>query len=341
MEMAENLVKEIFAEIKGIEFTEPFQVLNYQEAMCRYGSDKPDLRFGMEIEDITNIVSDSSFQVFKDTVINNGCVRGINIKGFGNATRKEIDELTDLAKTMKAKGLAWVAVHEDEIKSPIQKFMTEQEMSEIIKALKGQPGDLLIFVAGHEEMVAPCLGNIRLFLGKKLGLIDPKAFRFLWVVDFPMFEYDEEEKRYTAVHHPFTAPLDEDIELLLVNPSKMRAKAYDMVLNGTEIGGGSIRIHSREIQEKIFSFLGHSEADARDKFGYLLDAFEYGTPPHGGIAFGFDRLIMIMAGRESIRDVIAFPKTQSATCLMSQAPTEVSDNQLKELSVKVMMPKPL
>jgi aspartyl-tRNA synthetase len=333
MNMAEGLIARIFSELLDIEIEKPFQRMTYQQAMDRYGSDKPDLRFGMELTDISPLAAECEFKVFKDAVAAGGCVRGITVPDGGKFTRKDIDDLTDLAKGYGAKGLAWMVFQTDGVRSPIAKFFTAEETAEIQAAMQAKDGDLVLFVADEWSIVTACLGALRLSLGKKCQLIEKDLFRFLWVTDFPMFEYDEEEERFSAVHHPFTAPMEEDLGYLDVDPAKMRAKAYDMVLNGTELGGGSIRIHRRDTQEKIFTFLGLSEEEAKDKFGYLLDAFEYGTPPHGGIAFGFDRLIMLLAGRESIRDVIAFPKTQSATCLMTQAPTRVSGRQLKELSI--------
>ncbi len=333
MNMAEGLIGKIFAEIKNVQIERPFLRLTYQQAMDRFGSDKPDLRFGMEIVDISDLVAQSGFKVFCDAVVAGGCVRGITVPGGSQFTRKEIDDLTEMAKGYGAKGLAWISLQSDGVRSPIAKFFSDAEIEGIKVKMNAQEGDLLLFVADHWAAVSNCLGALRLALGKKCQLIDKTQFRFLWVTDFPMFEYDKEEERFSAVHHPFTSPMDEDLSYLDTDPAIMRAKAYDMVLNGTEIGGGSIRIHKRDVQEKIFKFLGLSDKEATEKFGYLLDAFEYGTPPHGGIAFGFDRLIMLLANRESIRDVIAFPKTQSATCLMTQAPTTVSEHQLRELSI--------
>lgn len=318
----------------GINIEAPFPRLTYQEAIDRYGSDKPDLRFGLELKDFNDIVVDSGFKVFAQVAASGGQVRGINAKGCAGFSRKEIDDLTAYVAIYGAKGLAYIVVTEDGLKSPILKFFNDEEIKAILDRFEAEPGDLLFFVADKPAIVADALGHLRIELAKKLNLIDEKVFKFAWIVEFPLLEYDEEEKRYVAIHHPFTAPMDEDIELMESEPLKVRAKAYDVVLNGVELGGGSIRIHSRDIQEKMFELLGLSEEEAKDKFGYMLEAFEYGTPPHGGLAFGLDRMIMLMAGRDSIRDVIAFPKTQSAADLMTQAPSEVSPKQLRELHIK-------
>ncbi|MGI5911638.1 MAG: aspartate--tRNA ligase [Syntrophomonadaceae bacterium] len=333
--LVEQLMQEIFTRGIGQQLTVPFPRLSYDEAMMKYGSDKPDLRFGLEIDDITEIVKDVDFKVFSAAVEAGGVVRAINAKACASFTRREIDDLGKLAVQNGAKGMAWIVVTEKELKSPIAKFFSKEKMQELLVALKAQPGDLLLFAADQPEIVARVLGNLRLELGKRLNLIDEKNLSFTWIVDFPLLEYDQEEQRYVAVHHPFTSPREKDYELLDTNPRKVKARAYDLILNGTEIGGGSIRIHRRDWQKKMFSLIGLSPEEAQDKFGYMLEAFEYGTPPHGGIAFGIDRLLMIMAGRKSIRDVIAFPKTQSASCPMTEAPSEVSPKQLRELALKL------
>lgn len=333
MEMTEGLIEHIFRETVGREIERPLLRLTYQEAMERYGSDKPDLRFGLELRDISDLAGSTGFKVFRDAAAAGGCVKGINAKGCAGYSRKEIDDLTKLTAGFGAKGLAWIALQADGVKSPIAKFFGADEMQAIVSRMEGENGDLLLFVADKPAVAMTSLGQLRLELGRRLQLINPDEYKFLWVTDFPMFEYDEEEKRPVAMHHPFTSPLDEDFDKLATDPLTMRAKAYDMVLNGTELGGGSIRIHDRSRQEKIFDALGLTPAEAKERFGFLLDAFEYGTPPHGGLAFGFDRLVMLLAQRDSIRDVIAFPKTASAADLMTQAPSGVSERQLRELSI--------
>ncbi|GAW31315.1 aspartate--tRNA ligase [Carboxydocella sp. JDF658] len=333
--LMEEMIAEVVRTTLGREVPTPFPRLTYAEAMARYGSDKPDTRFGMELVDLTDIAAGCEFKVFRAAADNGGVVKAINAKGCAHFSRKELDELTQYVAIYGAKGLAYIQMTPEGPKSPIAKFFKEEELQAILERLGAETGDLLLFGADTPRIVADSLGHLRVHLAEKLGLIDPEAMNFLWVVDFPLLEWDEEEKRYVAMHHPFTSPMDEDIELMDTDPGRVRAKAYDMVLNGVEIGGGSIRIHRRDVQEKMFRLLGLSQEEAVEKFGFMLEAFEYGTPPHGGIAFGIDRLVMLLAGRDTIRDVIAFPKTQSASCLMTGAPSEVSAKQLKELHIKL------
>ena len=303
--------------------------------MNRYGADKPDIRFGMELRDVSETLRHSSFQVFRDAIEGKGVIKAINVKGGSSFSRKEIDELTHFVQNFGAKGLISVKIIQNGWQSSIQKFITEDERKAVDDALDAMENDLILFVAGSPKVVNQSLANLRLHLGEKLGLIPKDQYRFVWILDFPLLEYDEGEKRFVAVHHPFTAPKDEDISQLRDHPEWVRAKAYDLVLNGSEIGGGSIRNHLREVQSLLFEKLGMGEEEARERFGFLLEALEYGTPPHGGIAFGFDRLIMILSHSESIRDVIAFPKTQKGTCLMTDAPSRVDLKQLDELWIKV------
>ena len=334
----ERLMAYVFEKNLGLNLSVPFERMTYRQAMELYGSDKPDTRFDMKLVGIADLVADSAFKVFSDTAASGGDIRGINAKGCGNTfSRREIDRLVEYVKQLGAKGLAWMVVTEEGVKSPIAKFLTMEETDDIIKRMDGQAGDLLLIVADQPKVVYDSLGQLRLDLGRKLGLIDEHAFNFLWVTHFPLLEYDEEEGRYVAVHHPFTSPVAEDIPLLDTHPEKVRANAYDLVLNGMELGGGSIRIHDTNLQQKMFEVLGFSKEKAEEKFGFLLEAFKYGTPPHGGIAFGLDRLVMVVAGRENIRDVIAFPKTQNAACLMTGAPAEADEGQLKEIHVKLDM----
>ncbi len=336
----EKFLYRLFKEMKDIEIDLPIRRMTYKEAMEKYGVDKPDLRFGFELVNISDLVKNSEFKVFSGAVANNGAVRGINIKGYGdNFTRKDITNLEKYAKTYGAKGLAWIKVTEEGITSPIAKFFTEDEFSSILEKMNGEVGDLILFVADSENVVFDSLGNLRNEIAKQLEIINKDELNLVWITEFPLFEYDEEENRYVAKHHPFTSPMEEDIHLLETNPDKVRAKAYDIVINGDEMGGGSIRISNSELQSKMFQALGFSPEEAQDKFGFLLEAFKYGTPPHGGIAYGLDRLIMTLANKSNIRDVIAFPKTQSATCLLTEAPTKVSEKQLSEAHIVVNLSK--
>jgi aspartyl-tRNA synthetase len=331
----EGLMAHVFKEILGITLELPFPILSYDEAMSRYGVDKPDIRFGMELKDVTELLRDSSFQVFRDAIEGKGVIKAINVKGGSSSSRKEIEDLTHFVYAYGAKGLISAKISKTGWQSSIQKFITEEERKGIDEKMAAAEGDLVLFIAGPTKVVNQSLANLRLHLGEKLGLIPKDQYRFVWILDFPLLEYDEAEGRFVAVHHPFTAPKDEDIPKLKDHPELVKAKAYDLVLNGSEIGGGSIRNHLREVQSLLFEKLGMGEEEARERFGFLLEALEYGTPPHGGIAFGFDRLIMIVSHSESIRDVIAFPKTQKGTCLMTDAPSRVDSKQLDELWIKI------
>ena len=336
MDVNERLLQKLFKEILDIDIELPIQRMTWQEAMDRFGSDKPDLRFGMELIDVSEVVAGCGFGVFTGALENGGSVRGINAKGQGSMPRKKIDALVKFAKDFGAKGLAYLCVNEDgTYKSSFAKFMTEDELSALVQKMDGQPGDLLLFAADKNKVVYDVLGNLRLELAKQLDLLDKNEYRFLWVTEFPQFEYSEEEQRYVAMHHPFTMPMEEDLDLLETEPGKVRARAYDIVLNGTEIGGGSIRIHQDDIQERMFEALGFTKESAYEQFGFLMNAFKYGVPPHAGLAYGLDRLVMLMAKQDSIRDVIAFPKVKDASCLMTEAPSRVDEKQLEELSIGI------
>jgi aspartyl-tRNA synthetase len=337
--LMEKMVAYVCEQTIGLKVETPFQRLSYAEAMGRYGSDKPDLRFGMELIDISDIAASCGFKVFNGAVERGGQVKGINVVGCGHFSRKDVDDLMKFAAKYRAKGLAWIAFKDGEIKGPIGKFFSEQEIATIKERFEAKEGDLLLFVADSPKVVADSLGALRLKFGKELGLIDNSVYKFAWVVDFPLLDYDEEAGRYVAMHHPFTMPRVEDIPLFDTNPGEIRAQAYDLVLNGYEVGGGSMRIYKREIQEKMFRALGFSAEEAREKFGFLLDAFEYGTPPHGGIALGLDRFVMLLAGRSNLRECIAFPKTASATDPMTAAPGEVEEKQLDELHIQLKLPE--
>lgn len=332
----EGLISSLFKSVLGVDIPTPIQRLTWHEAMDRFGSDKPDLRFGMELKNISDIVADSGFSVFSSAVANGGSVRGIKVDQQAAMPRKKIDALTEFVKTYEAKGLAYLAIDtEGNVKSSFTKFLEEDKLESIKQRMEAKPGDLLLFVADKNSVVFASLGALRCEIASQLGLPKKDEFKFLWVTDFPLLEWSEEDERFKAVHHPFTMPLDEDLQYLDTDPGRVRAKAYDIVLNGTELGGGSVRIHQADIQKKMFEILGLSEETARERFGYLLEAFKYGVPPHAGLAYGLDRVVMLMVGADSIRDVIAFPKVKDASCLMTEAPDRVDDEQLKELHIEI------
>ena len=336
LDVNERLLKKLFKEICGFDVQLPIPRMTWQEAMDRFGSDKPDLRFGMELKNVSDVVKGCEFAVFKGALENGGSVRGINAQGQGHMPRKKIDALVEYAKGFGARGLAYVAISEDgTVKSSFAKFMKEEEMTALISAMDGKPGDLLLFAADRNKVVFDVLGNLRLELARQLDLLKKDDFKFLWVTEFPLLEYSEEEDRYVAMHHPFTMPMDEDIQYIDSDPGRVRAKAYDIVLNGVEMGGGSVRIHQADIQSKMFEVLGFTPERAGEQFGFLLEAFKYGVPPHAGLAYGLDRVVMLMVGADSIRDVIAFPKVKDASCLMTEAPGQVDDKQLEELHIAV------
>ena len=338
MDIAEGLIKRIFKNVLDMDLTEPFPSLTYAEAMERFGLDRPDLRFGLELCNVSDIVANADFKVFASVVKNGGLVKAINAKGCADFTRKQIDELTEYAAVYKAKGLAWIKIKEDQWQSPIAKFFSDEEKDALRQRLGLEPGDIVFFVADQPKITNEALGQLRNELGRRLGLIDENEYKFTWVTHFPMFEYDEGEKRYQALHHPFTAPLEADLDKLDTAPLEVNSRAYDLVLNGIEIGGGSIRIHDTALQAKILNCLGIGEQEAKEKFGFLLEALESGAPPHGGLAFGLDRLVMLLCKEDSIRNVIAFPKTQKATCVLTEAPSAAGPKQLQELAIKVSKP---
>lgn len=336
IDVNERLLHKMFKECIGIEIPLPIQRMTYAEAMERFGSDKPDIRFGLELKNVSDVVANCGFSVFTNALANGGSVRGINVEGQAGMPRKKIDALVDFVKDYGAKGLAWLSIDESgSYKSSFAKFMTEDELQALVKAMNGKPGDLLLFAADEDDVVFASLGALRVELAKNLGLLNKDEYKFLWITEFPLLEYSKEEGRYVAKHHPFTMPMDEDLPLLDTDPGKVRAKAYDITLNGVEIGGGSVRIYQNDVQEKMFEVLGFSKEAAYDRFGFLLNAFKYGVPPHAGLAYGLDRLVMLMAKEDSIRDVIAFPKVKDASCLMTDAPNVVDDKQLEELGITV------
>ena len=336
IDVNERLLAYLFKEVLDVDVQLPIQRMTWTEAMNRFGSDKPDLRFGMELTDISEVVKDTEFAVFKNALEAGGTVRGINAKGQGGMPRKKIDKLVEFVKGYGAKGLAYVAIQEDgTVKSSFAKFMTEEQMQTLIQAMDGQNGDLLLIAADKTKLVWDVLGALRLEMANQMGLLDKNEFRFVWITEFPLLEWSDEENRFTAMHHPFTMPMEEDLQYIDSDPGRVRAKAYDIVLNGNEIGGGSVRIHQNDIQEKMFEALGFTKERAHEQFGFLLDAFKYGVPPHAGLAYGLDRLVMLMAKQDSIRDVIAFPKVKDASCLMTEAPERVEEKQLQELGIEV------
>ncbi len=337
IDVNERLIQAMFKEILNVDIPLPMPRISWQEAMDRYGSDKPDTRFGMELVNVTDVVKDCGFGVFTGAIENGGTVRGINVKGQGAMPRKKIDKLVDSAKGNGAKGLAYLCINEDgTYKSSFAKFMTEEELDNLVKEMKGEPGDLLLFAADRNKIVWNVLGALRLELAETLELIDKNKWNFLWVVEFPQFEWSDEQERFIAMHHPFTMPMEEDLKYLDTDLGKVRAKAYDIVLNGTELGGGSVRIHQADIQEKMLEALGFTQEQAHEQFGFLLDAFKYGVPPHAGLAYGLDRMVMHMAGEDNIREVIAFPKVKDASCLMTSAPSPVDNKQLEELAIDIV-----
>ena len=336
IDVNERLLAKLFKEILDLDIQLPIQRMTWQEAMDRFGSDKPDLRFGLELKDVSDVVKDCEFGVFTGALANGGTVRGINAEGQGSMPRKKIDALIEYAKTYGAKGLAYIVINEDgSYKSSFAKFMTEEQMNALVAAMDGKPGDLLLFAADKTKIVWTVLGALRCHLAELMGLVDKNVYRFVWITEFPLLEWSDEENRFTAMHHPFTMPMEEDLQYIDSDPGRVRAKAYDIVLNGNEIGGGSVRIHQDDIQEKMFECLGFTKAQAHERFGFLLDAFKYGVPPHAGLAYGLDRLVMLMAKQDSIRDVIAFPKVKDASCLLTNAPDVVDAKQLDELSIKI------
>ena len=336
IDVNERLLAYLFKQVLDVDVKLPIQRMTWQDAMDRFGSDKPDLRFGMELTDVSEVVRGCEFAVFKNALEAGGTVRGINAKGQGAMPRKKIDKLVDFAKDYGAKGLAYIAIHEDgTVKSSFAKFMTEEEMNRLVKAMDGQAGDLLLFAADKKKVVWDVLGALRLEMARQMDLLDSSEYRFVWITEFPLLEWSDEENRFKAMHHPFTMPMEEDLQYIDTDPGRVRAKAYDIVLNGTEIGGGSVRIHQNDIQEKMFEVLGFTKEKAYEQFGFLLTAFKYGVPPHAGLAYGLDRLVMLMAKQESIRDVIAFPKVKDASCLMTEAPNLVDEKQLEELGIAI------
>ena len=340
IEVNERLLRKIFKDAIGLDIELPIPRITWQEAMDRFGSDKPDTRFGMELKNVSEIVRDCGFGVFTGALENGGSVRGINAEGQGHMPRKKIDALVELAKGFGAKGLAYLAINEDGgCKSSFAKFMTEEQIKKLVEAMEGKPGDLLLFAADKNQVVWDVLGNLRLEIARSLGLLDKNQFRFLWVTEFPLLEWSEEQNRFAAMHHPFTMPMEEDLDKLDTEPGAVRAKAYDIVLNGTELGGGSVRIFQADVQEKMFEVLGFTKEQAQERFGFLLDAFQYGVPPHAGLAYGFDRLMMLMTGADSIREVIAFPKVKDASDLLTSAPDIVDDIQLEELGIEICAAK--
>ncbi len=338
MQIAEGLIKGIFKNVLDLDFPEPFPSMTWAEAMDRFGIDRPDLRFDLELKNVSDIVANADFKVFASVVKNGGLVKAINAKGCADFSRKQIDELTEFAAVYRAKGLAWIKIKEDQWQSPIAKFFSDDEKEALKQRLDLESGDIVFFVADQPKVTNEALGQLRNELARRLGLIDDNEFKFTWITHFPMFEYDETEKRYQALHHPFTAPMESDLDKLETSPLEVNSRAYDLVLNGIEIGGGSIRIHDSELQERVLKCLGIGEEEGKEKFGFLLEALTFGAPPHGGLAFGLDRLVMLLCREDSIRNVIAFPKTQKATCLMTQAPSKAAPAQLQELAIKTVKP---